>query len=122
MFGGYPPTAIGYRPTAIGYPPTAIGYPPTAIGYPPTAIGYPPTAIGCTPTAIGYPPTAIGYPPAAMVGRIGHSEFFFFFHYSTPCFVVHIYAPSMRPLCGGGVCCWLGRLQPLLGVFVLWIG
>ena len=63
MSGGYPPTAIGYTPTAIGYPPTAIGYPPTAIGYP--------------PTAIGYPPTAIGYPPAAIVGRIGHSVFFF---------------------------------------------
>ena len=64
MFGGYPPTAIGYPPTAIGYPPTAIGYPPTAIGY---------------------PPTAIGYPPAAIVGRIGQSESFFFFHYGTPC-------------------------------------
>ena len=64
MFGGYPPTAIGY-------PPTAIGYTPTAIGHTPTAIGYPPTAIGCTPTAIGYP-------PAAILGRIGHSEFFFF--------------------------------------------
>ena len=77
MFGGYPPTAIGYPPTAIGYTPTAIGYTPAAIGYPPTAIGY-------TPTAIGYPPAAIGYPPAAIVGRIGHSEFFFFFHYGTP--------------------------------------
>ena len=75
---GYPPTAIGYPPTAINYPPTAIGYPPTAIGYPPTAIGYPPTAIGYPPTAIGYTPTAIGYPPAAIIGRIGHSEFFFF--------------------------------------------
>ena len=64
MFGGCPPTAIGYTPTTIGYTPTAIGYPPTAIGYP--------------PTAIGYPPTAIGYPPAAIVGRNGHSEFFFF--------------------------------------------
>ena len=63
MFGGYPPTAIGYPPTAIGYPPTAIGYTATAIGYP--------------PTAIGYTPTAIGYPPATIVGRIGHSEFFF---------------------------------------------
>ena len=82
---GYPPTAIGYTPTAIGYPPTAIGYPPTAIGYPPTTIGYPPTAIGYPPTAIGYTPTAIGYPPAAIVGRIGHSEFFFSFHYGTPC-------------------------------------
>ena len=40
--------------------------------------GYPPTAIGYPPTAIGYPPTAIGYPPAAIVGRIGHSELFFF--------------------------------------------
>ena len=93
MFGGYPPTAIGYPPTAIGYTPTAIGYPPTAIGCPPTAIscpptaigcpptaiGCPPTAIGCPPTAIGYPPTAISYPPAAIIGRIGHSEFFFFF-------------------------------------------
>ena len=68
MLGGYPPTAIGYTPTAIGYTPTAIGYPPTAIGYP--------------PTAIGYTPMAIGYPPAAIVGRIGHSEFFFF-HYGT---------------------------------------
>ena len=48
-------------------------------GYPPTAIGYPPTAIGYTPTAIGYPPTAISYPPAAIIGRIGHSEFFFYF-------------------------------------------
>jgi hypothetical protein len=48
-------------------------------GYPPTAIGCPPTAIGCPPTAIGYPPTAISYPPAAIIGRIGHSEFFFFF-------------------------------------------
>ena len=75
---GYPPTAIGYPPTAIGYPPTAIGYTPTTIGYPPTAIGYPPTAIGYPPTAIGYPPTAIGYPPTAIVGRIGHSELFFF--------------------------------------------
>ena len=46
-------------------------------GYPPTAISYPPTAIGYTPTAIGYPSTAIGYPPAAIVGHIGHSEFFF---------------------------------------------
>ena len=64
MFGGYPPTAIGYPPTAIGYTLTAIGYPPAAIGYP--------------STAIGYPSTAIGYPPAAIVGRIGHSEFFFF--------------------------------------------
>ena len=26
----------------------------------------------------GYPPTAIGYPPTAIVGRIGHSGFFFF--------------------------------------------
>ena len=76
MFGGYTPTAIGYPPTAIGYPPAAIGYTPTAIGYTPTAIGYPPTAIGYTPTAIGYTPTAI-------VGRIGHSECFFF-HYGTP--------------------------------------
>ena len=42
------------------------------------AIGYPPTTIGYTQTAIGYPPPAIGYPPAAIVGRIGHSEFFFF--------------------------------------------
>ena len=55
-------------------------------GYPPTAIGYPPTAIGYPPTAIGYPPTAISYPPAAIVGRIGHSEFFFFFlYYGNPC-------------------------------------
>ena len=84
MFGGYPPTAIGYPPTAINYTPTAIGYPPTAIGYTPTAIGYPPTAIGYTPTAIGYPPTAIGYPPAAIVGRTGHSEFFFFFCITAP--------------------------------------
>ena len=53
-------------------------------GYPPTAIGYPPTAIGYPPTAIGYPPTAIGYPPAAIVGRIGHSEFFFFFITAPP--------------------------------------
>ena len=88
MFGGYPPTAIGYTPTAIGYTPTAIGYPPTAIGYTPTAIGYPPTAIGYTPMAISYPPTAIGYPPATIIGRIGHSEFFFFFHYGTPWRVV----------------------------------
>ena len=66
-----------------GYPPTAIGYPPTAIGYPPTAIGYTPTAIGYPPTAIGYTPTAIGYPPAAIVGRIGHSEFFYYY-YGTP--------------------------------------
>ena len=29
-------------------------------------------------SAIGYTPTAIGYPPAAIVGRIGHSEFFLF--------------------------------------------
>ena len=31
----------------------------------------------------GYPPTAIGYPPPVIVGRIGHSEFFFL-HYGTP--------------------------------------
>ena len=43
------------------------------------------TPSGYPPTAIGYPPTAIGYPPTAIVGRIGHSEFFFFFfHYGTP--------------------------------------
>ena len=53
-------------------------------GYPPTAISYPPTAIGYTPTAIGYPPTAIGYPLAAIVGRIGHSEFFFSFITAPP--------------------------------------
>ena len=47
-------------------------------GYPPTAIGYPPTAVGYPPTAIGYPPTAVGYPPTAIVGRIGHSDSFFF--------------------------------------------
>ena len=58
---------------------TPSGYPPTAVGYPPTGIGYPPTAIGYPPTASGYPPTAIGYPPTAIVGRIGHSEFFFFY-------------------------------------------
>ena len=94
VFGGYPPTAIGYTPTAIGYTPTAIGYPPTAIGYPPTAIGYPPTAIGYTPTAIGYTPTAIGYPQAAIsypqaaiIGRIGHSELFFFLYYGDPWFL-----------------------------------
>ena len=81
---GYPPTAINYTPTAIGYPPTAIGYPPTAIGYTPTAIGYPPTAIGYPLTAIGYPPTAISYPPAAIIGRIGHSEFLFYFIMATP--------------------------------------
>ena len=46
--------------------------------------GYPPTAIGYPPTAIGYPPTAIGYPPAAIIGRIGHSEFFFFFSLRHP--------------------------------------
>ena len=77
-------TAIGYTPTAIGYTPTAINYPPTAIGYTPTAIGYPPTAIGYPPTAIGYPPTAISYPPAAIIGRIGHSEFLFYFIMATP--------------------------------------
>ena len=89
MFGGYPPTAIGYTPTAIGYPPTAIGY----------------------------PPTAISYPPAAIIGRIGHSEFFFFFIMATPasafpccslssvacrpcatCSVLLCLAPPARPL------------------------
>ena len=110
MFGGYPPTAIGYPPTAIGYtptainyPPTAIGYTPTAIGYPPTAIGYPPTAIGYPPTAIGYTPTAIGYPPAAIIGRIGHSEFFFYFYYGNPCSQVEVRVTALvRParLCG----------------------
>ena len=39
---------------------------------------------GYPPTAIGYPPTAIGYPPTAIVGRIGHSEFFFFFVTAPP--------------------------------------
>ena len=104
MFGGYPPTAIGYTPTAIGYPPTAIGYPPTAIGYPPTAIGYTPTAMGYPPTAIGYPPTAISYPPAAIIGRIGHSEFFFFF-------IMAALAANSRAVSAQRVVCIVQRAQ-----------
>ena len=42
------------------------------------------TPSGYPPTASGYPPTAIGYPPTAIIGRIGHSEFFFFFITALP--------------------------------------
>ena len=38
-------------------------------------------------SAIGYPPTAIGYPPAAIIGRIGHSEFFFLSITAPPAFL-----------------------------------